>query len=81
MKTTNLLRKYNRLEDNNDHNEAAALLVNNFGTDDEKQTMKEIIARAEKQNGMTSEDIKLRYEISQKYYPIITGKAYPIQKK
>lgn len=76
-----LLRKYNRLEDNNDHNGCASLLVDTFGTDEEKQTMKEIIARHEKLGFITSEDIDLRYKISQKYYPIITGKAYPIQKK
>lgn len=76
-----LLRKYNRLEANNDHNEAALLLLTNFGTQDEVDTMLAIIDRCKKQGWMTSEDIKLRYEISQKYYPIITGKAYPIQKK
>ena len=67
-----LFASYKRHESRNSHNLAAALLVNNFGTEDEKETMNQIIIRANKRGYMTHEDIELRYSISQKYYPLIS---------
>jgi hypothetical protein len=69
---SSLLKKYQRLEANNDHNEAAMLLVNNFGTDDEKIALQEIIARHEKQGYISMDDTRLRFEIAQKYYKLIS---------
>lgn len=66
-----LLKKYKRYESINSHNAAAKLLVSNFGTDEEKEIMEQIIAREKKQGYMTHEDIQLRYSISQKYYKLI----------
>lgn len=66
-----LLKKYRRYESINSHNNAAKLLVDNFGTEEEKEIMNQIIARAKKREYMTHEDIELRYSISQKYYKLI----------
>jgi hypothetical protein len=66
-----LLKKYNKLEDNNDHNEAAMLLIKAFGTQDEVDQLKSIMA-AHRQNGyMLASDIDIRYNISQKYYKLL----------
>jgi hypothetical protein len=70
--STTLFKKYKRYESINNHNLAAKLLVDNFGTDDEKKTMKEIITRYNKIGYITYEDYELRYSISQKYYPLIS---------
>jgi hypothetical protein len=67
-----ILKEYNKLEDINDHNGAAKLLIMKFGTKDEMKIMNEIIDRHKAQGFMTPEDIKLRYKLSQKYYKIIS---------
>ena len=71
MKT--ILRKYNRLEDNNNHTDAAMLLVNQFGTDEEKEIMQGISDRHKKnpEIGITYADYQKRYEISNKYYKLL----------
>lgn len=66
-----LFKKYKRYESSNSHNNAAKLLVDNFGTDEEKEIIMQIIAREKKQMYMTHQDIQLRYSISQKYYHLI----------
>jgi len=72
MKTTSaLLKKYRRYESINSHNNAAKLLVDNFGTEEEKEIMKQIIERYNKIGYITNEDRELRYSISQKYYKLI----------
>lgn len=63
-----ILKKYNQLEANNSHTAAAKLLVDNFGTEEEKTTMNGIVERHKKNQFISSEDYRLRYEISQKYY-------------
>lgn len=72
-----LLQKYARYEADNNHNAAAGILVNNFGTDEEKEQLKGIIARHKKLGYLTDEDNKLRYSISQKYYPLIVNNVQP----
>lgn len=67
-----LLRKYNRLEANNDHTKATAMLVELFGTDDEKQEIKEIAERQKKNQYIESADYRRRYELNVKYYHLIT---------
>jgi hypothetical protein len=68
-----LLAKYNRLEANNSHNACAKLLVNAFGTDEEKEQMKGIIARFSPEYGISPQDYRLRFEISQKYFHKLTS--------
>jgi len=67
----NLLRKYKRLESNNDHNEAALLLVKNFGTQDEIDTLERIKNNHERRGHILHEERMQRYEISQKYYKLL----------
>lgn len=68
-----LLKKYQRFEAINDHNSAAKLLVDNFGTAEAKNLMQQIIDRCNKLGHILPEDYKLRYEISQKYYKFIVN--------
>ncbi len=63
-----LKRKYDRLEANNDHNEAALLLVMGFGTPDEEAIIDGIIKRMNQQGFIDSADSKLRFETANKYY-------------
>ncbi len=63
-----LRKKYDRLEAKNDHNGCASILVNTFGTDEEKAQMKGIVSRDCPENGISPADYRLRYEISQKYF-------------
>lgn len=66
-----LLTKYNRLEDNNDHTEAAKLLVSNFGTKEELEIIEGIEVRQNRNGYVTHEDIKLRFEVSNKYFCLL----------
>jgi hypothetical protein len=69
--TKNLRAEYDLLEDTNNHTEAAKLLVDQFGTEDEKQIMEDIAYRHKKNGHIVSEDYKKRYEVSQKYYHLL----------
>jgi len=66
-----LLKRYNRLENNNDHNDCALLLVKNFGTQDEIDTIKSIIIKHERRGHILQEEIDERYAVSQKYYKLL----------
>ena len=57
----------------NDHNGAAQLLVNNFGTQEEQAIVKEITARTG-QNGISPNDYRLRYETVNKYFAKLKNK-------
>lgn len=62
-----VLVQYNELTDNNNHNEAAMLLVKHFGTKDELEILIEIGYRHEKAGHITPKDSILRNQISNKY--------------
>lgn len=64
----NLKFEFQCLTEVNEHTAAAKLLVDTFGTDDEKQIIKEIAERHEKLGYLTMEDSRQRFEISNKYY-------------
>jgi len=66
-----LLKQYKRLEARNDHNEAAMLLVKNFGTQEEIEIIEGIIARYKKNGHLIHSDYLLRYETSNKYYKLL----------
>lgn len=66
-----LLRTYRMRESINNHNGAALLLVENFGTQEEIDTIKAIQAKHKKQGFMEASDIDLRIETSQKYYKLL----------
>jgi flagellar motor switch protein FliG len=72
-----VLKEYNDLEDNNDHTAAASLLVDVFGTDEEKDIMKGILIRHERNGHIIQEDYQKRYEVSQKYFVILRGMTKP----
>ena len=67
----NLLRQYNILENNNDHNKCALLLVKNFGTQEEVDMIMEIFSNHMKRGHILHEEVKKRYEISNKYYKLL----------
>jgi hypothetical protein len=69
--TADLLKAYKRNEHYNNHNENGKMLVDNFGTEEEKEIMNAICERSKKQGYTSHEDVTKRYEISQKYYSII----------
>jgi hypothetical protein len=66
-----LLRKYNRLESNNNHNDCAILLAQNFGTKDEVETLEKIKSVHLKRGHILFEEIDVRREISSKYYKLL----------
>lgn len=68
-----LFQQYKRLEANNDHDEAAMLLIKNFGTAEEKEIMEGIIKRHRKLGYIEDADRELRYQISQKYYKLLVN--------
>lgn len=68
-----ILKRYNALVERNYHTEAAALLVENFGTDEEKEIMKGIAERYSDE-GISPEDYRLRFETSNKYYKLLIRK-------
>jgi hypothetical protein len=63
-----LLKKYRKLENGNFHNEAAMLLVKNFGTKEELKRLKEIKKNHIERGHILYEEQRERFEISQKYY-------------
>ena len=67
-----LLAKYKKLEANGDHTEAAMLLVDTFGTEDEKEIIKEIANRHKKNGHIIDKDYELRYKTSNKYYKLLS---------
>ena len=66
-----LLKQYKKFEANNDHNEAAMLLVKNFGTQEEIDIIEGITVRTNRKGYIAHEDYQLRYETSQKYYKLL----------
>lgn len=66
-----LQKKYDQLENINDHTGAAMLLVNTFGTKEEQEIMKGIKARHMANGSITEEDYRLRFETSNKYYKLL----------
>jgi len=56
--------KYKKLEDRNDHNGAAILLAQTFGTEDQLETLKGIQKKHNELGYMTGELMDLRREIS-----------------
>jgi len=75
MKT--ILRKYNKLESNNDHTAAAILLAKHFGTKDEVETLVDIDRKHLRRGHILQEEIDERRNISQKYYKLM-HKAKPL---
>jgi len=69
--TDKLLTQYKKLEDNNDHNEAALLLVKTFGTQDEVNAIERIKIMHERRGHILQEEIDKRRTISQKYYKLL----------
>ena len=68
MKNKKLLNRHNRLENNNNHNECALLLVKNFGTQEEIDIIESIIIIHKRRGHILQEEIDLRRTVSQKYY-------------
>lgn len=66
-----LLRKYNKLENNNDHNCCAMLLLKAFGTQKEIDAMNEIIYQHKKRGHILQEEIDERRNMTQKYYKLL----------
>jgi len=66
-----LRAKYNELEANNDHNEAAKLLVDQFGTEDERDIIEGITVRHKRRGYISNEDRTLRHNVSQKYFRLM----------
>ena len=62
------LADYRKLEADNQHAEAAAKLVNQYGTPEEKKEIAAINARHKKTGYISGPDFKRRVQISNKYY-------------
>ena len=62
------LADYRKLEADNQHAEAAAKLVNQYGTSDEKKEIAAINARHKKIGYISGPDFRRRVQISNKYY-------------
>jgi uncharacterized protein YrzB (UPF0473 family) len=75
MKTKDKLEKlldlYEYLTEINDHTRAAVLLVDTFGTEDEKDEIGAIAVRHKKDGHISMRDSHRRFELSNKYYKII----------
>jgi len=69
MSTTQLRKVYARLEDENDHSEAALLLATVYGTDAQKEEVEAIKARHRQNGSIEHEDQKARDAISSELYP------------
>lgn len=67
-----LLSLYHELEANNDHSEAALLLVKHMGTPDEIEAMQGILNMHNMRGYIITEDMVRRRNISQKYYKALT---------
>jgi len=77
MRTVNipqLLRRYNRLEAMNNHNECAILLVKAFGTKEELKVLEAIKKAHDNRGHILQEEIDVRRNISQKYYKLLHQK-------
>ena len=70
------LKDYRENEEYNEHSENALQLVKKFGTPEEIKEMEEIVARHEQEGSINSADYNRRYEISQKYFPMLTNESY-----
>ena len=66
-----LLKKYNRLENNNEHNDCAILLAKNFGTQDEVDTLEKIKSTHLRRGHILHEELEIRRKISKKYYKLL----------
>ena len=66
-----LLNKYRRLENNNDHNEAALLLIKKFGTQEEVDRMERIKINHQRRGHILHEEVQERYQLSHKYYKLL----------
>lgn len=69
--TKSLLAKYNRLENENKHNQCAILLVKHFGTQEELETLEGIMKAHLKRGHILQEEIDVRRNLSQKYYKLL----------
>ena len=70
-----LLKKYDKLEDENNHNGCAILLAKKFGTDDEVKTLLDIKEKHLKRGHILQEEIDVRRNITQKYYRLLVEGA------
>ena len=61
-------KDFQKLEQSNDHTEAAEKLINMFGTSDEKKEMKDIKARHQKTGYINGKDYSKRQMMVNKYY-------------
>ena len=61
-------KDFQKLEQSNDHTEAAERLINMFGTSDEKKEMKDIKARHQKTGYINGKDYSKRQMMVNKYY-------------
>ena len=66
-----LLRKFRKLENNNDHTNAALLLARTFGTVDEVESLVEINKKHLRRGHILYEEIQIRSNISSKYYKLL----------
>lgn len=69
--TKSLLARYNRLENENKHNQCAILLVTHFGTKEELGILEDIARKHSKRGHILQEEIDIRRNISQKYYKLL----------
>ena len=67
------LSQYRRNENKNFHSLNALLLVQNFGTKNEVEEIKSINQRHEAVGHLCYEDSLKRYEISNKYFSLLTN--------
>ena len=67
-----LKKKYDELEDENQHGEAALLLVNAFGGKEELDIITAINARHKKRGNIMRSEQQLRDEIANQYYKMLT---------
>jgi hypothetical protein len=68
-----LKAKYDQLEDENQHGEAALLLVNAFGGKEELDIITAINARHKKRGNIMRSEQQLRDEIANQYYKMLMG--------
>ena len=61
-------KDFQKLEQSNDHTEAAKKLIDMFGTPDEKKEMNDIKARHEKTGYISGKDYSRRIQLTNRYY-------------
>jgi len=66
-----LIAKYNRLEDNNQHNDCAILLAKTFGTKEEVKLLETIKTNHIRRGHILGTEIDKRIQISRKYYGML----------